>query len=321
MGPRGPEEARVGVAVLGAGRVGSRLVRELREAPGHTALRLVSDTDAGCAGLRLARELEVDTSSRGVDAVLERADVAIVFDATSAAAHAAHAGRLRQAGKVSIDLTPAATGPFVVPPVNLADRAGEDDLNLLTCPAQVAVPVVWAVARLGPVFYAEAVSTLASASVGPATRRHIDEFTSVTARGLEEVGGARHGKSILILSPADPPVAMRTTVYVVPEGAVDGEAVAAAVRTAVAEMQRLVPGYRLRGEPALDEKDTPWGRRTTVAVSLDVAGAGDGGLARCGNLDVAAAAARLAGDEVALRVLRRTGASPTPTLPLQGGGR
>jgi acetaldehyde dehydrogenase len=305
VGPQGPEEAAlVGVAVLGAGSVGSRLVRELRDAPGHMELRLVSDVDAGCDGLGLARELGVETSSSGVEAVLERADVAIVFDATSASAHVEHAGRLRAAGKAAIDLTPSATGALAVPLVNLAERAREDDINLLSCPAQVAIPIVRAVTRLGPALYAETVSTLASASVGPATRRHIDEFTAVTARGLEELGGAEHGKSILILSPAEPPVAMRTTVYVVPEVAVGEQEVVGAVRAAVAEMQRLVPGYRLRGEPVLDEKDTPWGRRPTVAVSLDVVGAGDAGLGRCGNLDVAAAAARLAGEEVALRVLR-----------------
>lgn len=317
MRPGGPEDGRVGVAVLGAGKVGSRLVRELHGAAGRMELRLVSDADTACDGLRLARELEVETGSRGVDEVVERPDVAIVFDATSAGAHRGHAGRLRAAGKVSIDLTPAAAGPFVVPLVNLAERAGEDDLSLLTCPAQVAIPVVHALTRLAPALYAEAVSTLASASVGPGTRRHIDEFTSVTARGLEELGGAEHGKSILVLSPAEPPVAMRTTVYVVPHGAVDEQAVDGALRTAVAEMQRLVPGYRLRGEPAVDERDTPWGRRPTVAVTVDVAGAGDG-LARCGNLDVAAAAARLAGEEVARRLLARTAMPSTRSRPHEG---
>jgi acetaldehyde dehydrogenase len=303
VAPHDLAEGRVGVAVLGVGRVGRRLVRELRDAPGHMELVLVSDTDAGCEGLRLARELDVETSSRGVDGVLDRDDVGIVFDASSAEAHARHAGRLQEAGKVSIDLTPAATGPLVVPVVNLAERVAEDELNLLSCPAQVAIPVVHAVTRLAPALYAEVVSTVASASVGPGMRRHIDEFTSVTARGLEVLGGARHGKSIVILSPAEPPVPMRSTIYVVPEGAVDEPAVDRAVRAVVAEMQRLVPGYRLRSEPAVDEKDTPWGRRRVAAISLDVAGQGDG-LSRCGNLDVAASTARLAGEEVARRVLR-----------------
>ncbi len=303
MGPQDPAERRVGVAVLGAGRVGCRLVRELRDVPGPLELVLVSDVEGDREGLRLARELDVETSARGVDAVLERPDVGIVFDASSAGAHKSHAGRLREAGKVSIDLTPAATGPLVVPLVNLAERVAEDELNLLTCPAQVAVPIVHAVARHAPALYAEVVSTLASASVGPGTRRHIDEFTSVTARGLEVLGGARHGKSILVLSPAEPPVAMRSTVYVVPDGEMDEPAVVRAAEAAVAELQQLVPGCRLRGEPAVDEKDTPWGRRRVVSISLDVAGPGDG-LSRCGNLDVAAASARLAGEGVARRVLQ-----------------
>jgi acetaldehyde dehydrogenase len=298
-----PIAGHIGVAVVGGGRVGRRLVRELRDAPSHLELLLVSDTDEGCEGLGMARELDVETSSRGADAVLQRPDIEIVFDATSAGAHAANAERLRDAGKVSIDLTPAATGPFVVPLVNLAERAGENDLNLLTCPAQVAIPVVHAVTRLAPALYAEVVSSLASASVGPGLRRHIDEFTSVTARGLEELGGARRGKSILILSPADPPVAMRSTIYVVPEHPVDEHEVDRAVRTVVAEMQRRVPGCRLRGEPAVGEKDTPLGRRVVVTVSLDVAGPG-GGLSRCGNLEVAASTARVAGEEVARRLLR-----------------
>lgn len=296
-------EGRVGVAVLGAGRVGCRLARELRHAPSHMELLLVSDADADAEGLRRVRELDVETSGAGVDAVLERADVRIVFDATSAGAHARHAARLRTAGKVSVDLTPSAVGAFVVPAVNLAEAAAQDDLSLLTCPAQVAVPVVHAVTRLAPAVYAEAVTTLASASVGPSLRRHVDEFTAVTARGLERLGGAAHGKSILILSPAVPPVPMRTTVYVVPDGAVEAPAVAAAVTAAVEELARLVPGCRLRAEPSVDERDTPWGRRPTVTASLDVVGPGDG-LSRCGNLEVAAATARAVGEGVALRVLR-----------------
>jgi len=266
-------------------------------------LLLVSDVDATGDGPRLARELGVEVSSRGVDAVLERPDVGIVFDATSAGAHGRHTGRLRAAGKVAIDLTPGATGPPVVPLVNLEERVGEDDLNLITCPAQVAVPIVHAITRLGPAHYAEVVSTFASSSVGPATRAHIDEFTSVTARGLETPGGARHGKSIVILSPAEPPVAMRCVIHVVPEGEAEPSAVDGAVHAAVAGMQRLVPGYQLRSEPVHEEKDTPWGRRRTVTVSLDVVGRGDG-LGRCGNLDVAAVAARVVGDAVAQRVMR-----------------
>jgi len=303
MAPQDPGQERVGVAVLGAGRVGTRLVRELLDAPGPMELRLVSDVDGDRDGLRLARELGVDTATRGADAVLERPDIEVVLDATSAGAHASHAGRLRAAGRVSIDLTPAAGGSPVVPIVNLAERVGEDDLNLLTCPAQVAVPIVHAVTRLAPALYAEVVTTLASASVGPGMRRHVDEFTSVTAGGLEVLGGARHGKSILVLSPAEPPVAMRCTVHVVPDGQSDEEALLGAARTAVSELQRLVPGCRLRGEPAVDDRDTPWGRRRVATISVDVAGRGDW-LARCGNLDVAASAARLAGEGVARRLLR-----------------
>jgi acetaldehyde dehydrogenase len=296
-------EGRVGVAVLGAGRVGCRLARELRDAPGHMELLLVSDADPDAEGLRRLRELDVPASGGGLDAVLDHPEVRIVFDATTAGAHARHATRLRTAGKVCVDLTPSGTGTPVVPAVNLAEAAGQDDVNLLTCPAQVAVPVARAVTRLAPAVYAEVVTTLASASVGPSVRRHVDEFTAVTARALERLGGAAHGKSILILSPAVPPVAMRAIVYVVPEGAVDGAAVAEAVHGAVEELQRLVPGCRLRSEPSVDERDTPHGRRPTVAVSLDVAGPGEG-LSRCGNLEVAAAAARVVGEEVAVRVLR-----------------
>lgn len=298
-----PARGRVGVAVLGIGNLGSRLLRDLRDRTGHLELLLASDADTDCEGLRLARDLAVEASPRGLDAVLERPDVQIVFDASSAGAHAQHATRLREAGKVSIDLTPSATGPAVVPQVNLAEHIAGDDLNLLTCPAQAAIPLVHAVTRLAPALYAEVVTTVASASVGPGMRRHVDEFTSVTARGLELLGGASHGKSILIFSPADPPVTMRCVVYVVPEGEVDEQAVDRAVRALVAEMQRSVPGYRLRGEPAVGERDTPWGRRCTVAVSLEVEGSGDR-LSRCGNLDVTASAARAVGDEVAGRLLR-----------------
>jgi acetaldehyde dehydrogenase len=210
------------VAILGSGNIGSDLMFKILRGPGPLQLSLFAGIDPASEGLGRARGLGVPTSDRGVAAILANPEIKIVFDATSARAHAVHEPALVAAGKRIVDLTPAALGPYVVPQVNLGSHLDAVNVNLITCGGQATIPLVHAVSRITPVAYAEIVSTVASLSAGPGTRQNIDEFTVTTARGLEALGGARQAKAIIVLNPADPPIFMRNTVYVVPDEDFDG---------------------------------------------------------------------------------------------------
>jgi acetaldehyde dehydrogenase len=282
---------RVQAAILGTGNIGSDLMCKLLRQPGALELALFAGIDPKSDGLARARALGVPTSDRGIDAILEAGEIAIVFDATSARAHVRHAPRLAAAGKITIDLTPAACGPAVVPPANLRAHLDALNVNLITCGGQATIPLVHAVSRVTPVAYAEIVSTVASASAGPGTRQNIDEFTFTTARGLETLGGAQAAKAIIILNPADPPILMRNTIYVLPAGDFDLAAVTRSIEQTVAEVRTYVPGYRLKGAPVLDEVKLPGGIRRTLTLLLEVEGAGDYLPKYAGNLDIMTASA------------------------------
>ncbi len=297
------ESGHVKVAIVGSGNIGSDLMYKLLKEPGHTELALVAGIDPDSDGLARARAEGVQTSAEGIDAVISDPEIRIVFDATSAKAHVRHAKLLREAGKVAIDLTPAARGPYVVPPANLTGHLDRDNVNLVTCGGQATTPLVHAVSRVTPLAYAEMVSTIASLSAGPGTRHNIDEFTFTTARALEEIGGAKRGKAIIVLNPADPPILMRNTVYAVPEGDFDEGEVSASVERVVAEVQEYVPGYKLKNEPVFDVQDTPWGEKRVVVMLLEVEGAGDYLPKYAGNLDIMTASARRVGETFARRML------------------
>lgn len=284
-------QPRIKAAILGTGNIGSDLLFKLLKSPGPLQLALFAGIDPASDGLARARALGVPVSERGIEAVLADPDIRIVFDATSAKAHVRHASALAAAGKIAIDLTPAARGPYVVPPANLGQHLDASNVNLITCGGQATIPLVHAVSQVTPVAYAEIVSTVASVSAGPGTRQNIDEFTVTTARGLEQLGGAQAAKAIIILNPADPPILMRNTLYVLPVGDFDERAVADAVERRVTEVQTYVPGYRLKGEPVFDDLKTPSGRRRTITLLLEVTGAGDYLPKYAGNLDIMTASA------------------------------
>lgn len=250
------------------------------------------------AGLARAREAGIQVYENGLDGILSMSPKPkIVFDATSAHSHLEHAPRLREANIIAIDLTPAAVGEYVVPVVNIDERRGASNLNLVTCGGQATIPIVAAVNRVAPVEYAEIVATIASASAGPGTRQNIDEFTQTTARGLERLGGARRGKAIIVLNPADPPIMMRDTIYVRFEAGSSHEEIGASIKRMVREIQQYVPGYRLRTEPLFDTDQ--------VTVMLEVEGAGDFLPKYSGNLDIMTAAAVRVGEEAARHLSER----------------
>jgi acetaldehyde dehydrogenase len=290
----------VKVGIIGTGNIGTDLLHKLLRRP-QLEVAVFAGVDPQSSGIARAKELGVPTSTDGIDAVLAEEDIRVVFDATSAYAHREHAPRLEAAGKRTVDLTPAAVGPLVVPVVNLDEHLDAPNVNLITCGGQATIPMVRALHEAAPLRYAEMVSTIASASAGPGTRQNIDEFTATTARALERVGGAKTGKAIIILNPADPPILMTNTVMAVPEDpAVDRDAVRASVDRMVESVRRYVPGYRLKAPVVFDEQDTAWGRRMVMIVLLQVEGGGDFLPPYSGNLDIMTAAAAQVGERIAL---------------------
>ena len=281
--------------ILGSGNIGTDLLAKLGRSDVLEVIAMVG-VDPASEGLARARQAGIDASAEGIGWLLAHAgDARIVFEATSAAAHRAHAPALADAGLVCVDLTPAKLGPAIVPAVNMDAHLAAPDVNLITCGGQATIPIVAAVRRVTPVPYAEIVSTVASVSAGPGTRQNIDEFTEATARGLEEIGGAARGKAIIVLNPADPPILMRNTVFCTLGPDIDPAAVAASIEAMVAEVAVYVPGYRLTTEPVFDD-----GR---LSVFLEVTGAGDFLPPYAGNLDIMTAAATRVGEELARAAL------------------
>jgi acetaldehyde dehydrogenase len=294
--------SRLPVAIVGSGNIGTDLLKKLLRSRVLDPVAMVG-IDPQSDGLARARQSGIDASAGGVDWLLERyPDVAIVYEATSARVHQANAARYESAGIVAIDLTPAAVGPAVVPPVNLRAHLERPNLNLITCGGQATIPMVAAVTQVTAVPYAEIVSTVASRSAGPGTRANIDEFTETTAHGLESIGGADRGKAIIVLNPAEPPILMRNTVYcALPEGA-DTAAVETSVRRMAESVVAYVPGYRVKGV-AFDEGPfrTPGGEAASrVSIFLEVTGNGDYLPPFAGNLDIMTASAVRVGETLAV---------------------
>jgi acetaldehyde dehydrogenase len=300
----GSHNGKVKVAILGSGNIGSDLMFQILREPGHMELVLLTGIDPKSEGLARARSLGINASHEGIQPILDDPEIRIVFDATSASSHVRHAKALREAGRIAVDLTPAARGPYVIPPVNLGAHLDEPNVNLITCGGQASIPLVHAVARVVPVIYAEMVSTVASLSAGPGTRQNIDEFTFTTARGLEVIGGAKKGKAIIVLNPADPPILMRNTVYALLESEdVDRKSILKSVDDMVAHVRAYVPGYRLKNEPVFEVRDLPEGKRTLVVMLLEITGAGDFLPPYAGNLDIMTASARQVGELFARKTL------------------
>lgn len=296
-------DVRIGVAILGSGRVAADLISKLLKAPGHMQLVLVSDTVPQSSGLLKARDLGIPAATDGINAILRDSAVRIVFDATTAKAHAKHAKALGDSGRITVDLTPAWSGVLVVPAVNLSQHLDGDSFSLVSSAAQATVPLAYAVSRVGPASYVEVVSTIASSSAGAGTRQNIDELTAATARALERLGGAKRGKAIIIFSPAEPPIVMRNVVYAVPEDGFHEDEVAESLQQMVGEVQRYARGYRLRREPEFEERDTPWGKKRVVVLLLEIEGAGDSMPPFGGNLDILTSAARRVGNQLARQLL------------------
>ncbi|MEN3165342.1 acetaldehyde dehydrogenase (acetylating) [Tistrella mobilis] len=294
---------KVKCAIIGSGNIGTDLMIKIMRMSKTLEMAAMVGIDPESDGLKRAARLGIATTHDGIEglqALPVYPEIGIVFDATSAGAHARHDRLLQADGKQVIDLTPAAIGPYVVPPVNLDAMRDAPNVNMVTCGGQATIPIVAAVASVAPVTYAEIVASISSRSAGPGTRANIDEFTETTSRAIREVGGAGAGKAIIVLNPAEPPLIMRDTVYCLAQTQ-DREAVRAAIEKMVAEVQAYVPGYRLKqavqfeviGDnaplriPGVAEAATG----LKVSVFLEVEGAGHYLPAYAGNLDIMTSAA------------------------------
>ena len=304
----------VKVAIIGSGNIGTDLMIKIVRTSRALELAALVGIDPGSDGLALAGRLGVPITSEGIDGLVRMpgfAEIAVVFDATSAGAHAKHDAVLRSHAKQIVDLTPAAIGPYLVPSVNFADLAEQPNVNLVTCGGQATIPIVAAITRVTPAPYAEIVASIASKSAGPGTRANIDEFTRTTARGLERVGGAARGKAIIVLNPAEPPLIMRNTVFCLVEDGIPA-AIEASVNQMVADVHAYVPGYRLKQAVQFDEVSAArpvrivdargaavFTRGLKVSVFLEVEGAGHYLPGYAGNLDIMTSAALRTGERLA----------------------
>ncbi|BDI03436.1 acetaldehyde dehydrogenase (acetylating) [Sphaerotilus microaerophilus] len=290
---------KIKCALIGPGNIGTDLLAKLQRSPVLEPVWMVG-IDPESDGLKRAREMGIKTTAEGVDGLVPhmRADgVQIVFDATSAYVHAENSRKVNAQGALMIDLTPAAIGPYCVPPVNLAEHVGKGEMNvnMVTCGGQATIPMVAAVSRVQPVAYGEIVATVSSRSVGPGTRKNIDEFTRTTAGAVERVGGARKGKAIIVINPAEPPLIMRDTVHCLVEGEVNREGITESIHAMIREVQKYVPGYKLVNGPVFD------GQR--VSVYMEVEGLGDYLPKYAGNLDIMTAAAARTAEMFAEEIL------------------
>ncbi|ENU80703.1 acetaldehyde dehydrogenase [Acinetobacter sp. ANC 3789] len=291
---------KIKCALIGPGNIGTDLLYKLQRSDILEPVWMVG-IDPTSEGLARAEKMGLKTTAEGVDGLLPHViadDIKIAFDATSAYVHAENSRKLNELGVQMIDLTPAAIGPFCVPPVNLETLLEAGDLpnvNMVTCGGQATIPMVAAISRVQPVAYGEIIATVSTRSVGPGTRKNIDEFTRTTAGAIEKVGGAKQGKAIIIINPAEPPLMMRDTVHCLVEGEPDQAAITQSVHAMIKEVQKYVPGYTLVNGPVFD------GNR--VSMFLEVEGLGDFLPKYAGNLDIMTAAAARTAEMFAERLL------------------
>ena len=284
-------------AIIGPGNIGTDLLMKCQRSDTIEVTWMVGIEES--AGIQRARELGLRTSTEGVDGLVagfKESPVDFVFDATSAYVHAENSRKVTSLGATMIDLTPAAIGPFCIPPVNLdtlLDTGPAQNVNMVTCGGQATIPMVYAVSRVQAVKYAEIVATVASKSVGMGTRDNIDEFTRTTSSAIAQIGGADEGKAIIIINPAEPPLVMRDTIHCLTTNEPSEAEIRTSIDTMVAEVQRYVPGYKLNNAPIID------GNRVTISVEVE--GLGDFLPKYAGNLDIMTAAGLRTAEMIARR--------------------
>ena len=286
-------------AIVGPGNIGTDLMYKLLRSE-VVEPRWMIGVDPTSDGLMLAADRGIEASHEGVDWLLKQDELPdLIFEATSAHVHREYAPRYEEAGIRAVDLTPAAVGPAVIPPVNGEEHVAAMNVNMITCGGQATIPMVAAVSRVAEVSYAEIVASVSSVSAGPGTRANIDEFTRTTAAGVKTIGGAQRGKAIIILNPAEPPMIMRDTIFCAVPPDADTDAIVRSVVEMEKAVQEYVPGYRLLQEPQVDQPSAATQGQTKISIFVEVEGAGDYLPPYSGNLDIMTAAAAQVGENIA----------------------
>ncbi len=305
--------SKLKAAIIGSGNIGTDLMIKILRKSELLEAAVMVGVDPESDGLARASRMGVQTTHEGIKGLMtmpEWKDIAVVFDATSAKAHAIHDKVCREHGKVIIDLTPAAIGPYTVPTVNMEENLAEPNVNMVTCGGQATIPIVAAISQVAKVHYAEIVASISSKSAGPGTRANIDEFTETTSKAIEKLGGASKGKAIIILNPAEPPMMMRDTVLALSSD-VDADKVKASVEAMVAKVNSYVPGYRLKQGVQFERftEENPLnipghgvftGLKTSVFIEVE--GAAHYLPAYAGNLDIMTSAALATAERVATKI-------------------
>lgn len=308
---------KIAVAIIGSGNIGSDLMYKILRQSQHQELTVMVGIDPNSEGLKRAQQRDVKAIDTGIDGLvqsLQFKNIKIAYDATSAGAHHKHNEVLQAHGVRVVDLTPAAIGPYLIPPVNSDAHIGAPNINMVTCGGQATIPMVHAVSRITPVTYAEIVASISSKSAGPGTRANIDEFTETTSKAIVEVGGAKHGKAIIVLNPAEPPLVMRDTIYCCVAADADEEAITKSIEEMEKSVQQYVPGYCLKQAPQfenikLSKAEVIPGNKTKeikkVSIFLEVIGAGFYLPEYAGNLDIMTSAAMSVGERIAAHLLSK----------------
>ena len=288
---------KIKCALIGSGNIGTDLMYKLKRSPVLEPVWMIG-IDPESEGLSRARDMGLKTTADGVDGVLPHlaADgVQIAFDATSAYVHKENSDKMNAHGVFMVDLTPAAVGPLCVPPVNLDELAETMNVNMISCAGQATIPIVYGVSRVQSVDYAEIIASLASKSIGPGTRANLDEFTYTTSSAVCEVGGARRGKALCVINPAEPPMIMRNTIYCMTDDEPDQKRITESLMEMIGKVEQYVPGYRLVNGPVFEGNK--------VGVFMEVAGLGDYLPTYAGNLDIMTAAACRTAEMYAEKIL------------------
>lgn len=306
---------KVAVAIIGSGNIGSDLMYKILRQSQHQELVTLVGIDSASEGLKRAQQRGIEAVDTGIDGLVtsdQFKNIKIAYDATSAGAHHKHNEILQAHGIRVVDLTPAAIGPYLIPPVNSDAHIGAPNINMVTCGGQATIPMVHAVSRIAPVTYAEIVASISSKSAGPGTRANIDEFTETTSQAIVDVGGAKHGKAIIVLNPAEPPLVMRDTIYCCVAADADEAAISASIYDMEKAVQQYVPGYSLKQAPQFEnikliKAEVIPGNTATeikkVSIFLEVVGAGFYLPEYAGNLDIMTSAAMSVGDRIAGHLL------------------
>ncbi|MBQ0747193.1 MAG: acetaldehyde dehydrogenase (acetylating) [Marinobacter sp.] len=302
--------SKIKAAIIGSGNIGTDLMIKILRNSDVLEMGAMVGIDPESDGLKRAVGLGVATTHEGIVGLTNMdvwPEIGVVFDATSAGAHVKNDEIVQAAGKQMIDLTPAAIGPYVIPAANMEEHLAHTNINMVTCGGQATIPIVAAVSRVAEVTYAEIIASVSARSAGPGTRANIDEFTETTSQAISAVGGAKKGKAIIILNPAEPPMIMRDTVFCLAK-TTDRDAVRKSIEDMVKEVQTYVPGYRLKQEvqfetigdnaamriPGVDDHVTG----LKVSVFLEVEGAGHYLPKYAGNLDIMTSAAMRTAEHV-----------------------